>query len=69
MYVSTTISEDYVFQGFGTTEDEASNAMVEEISEFLGGDYTLEEIAQDRTFMPIEIQKVVLGHGITSVRY
>ena len=69
MYVATTINENYIFQGFGMTEDEAENAMVEEVNEFLDGDYTLEEIASDRNFMQIEIQKVTLGHGITSVRY
>lgn len=69
MYVATTISENYIFQGFGMTEDEAKNAMVEEVNEFLGGDYTIEEITSDSNFMQIEIQKITLGHGITSVRY
>ena len=69
MYVATTISENYIFQGFGTTEAEAKDALINEINEFLGENYTLEEIASDRNFMQIEIQKVTLGHGITSVRY
>lgn len=69
MYVATTASESYIFQGFGTTEDEAKHGMVDEINEFFGVDVTFTDIDENENFMNVEVYEVVLGHGITSVRY
>lgn len=69
MHVATTASESYIFQGFGTTEEEAKHSMIDEIIEFLGVDVTFADIDKNENFMNVEVCEVALGHGITSIRY
>ena len=69
MYVATTAKGKYMFQGFGTTKEEAAHAMVDEINEFLGEDFTRLDIIRNTDFMEIEVCEATLGCGLTSVRY
>lgn len=68
MYVATTVSGSYIFQGFGTTQGEAEQAMVNEINQFLGEDFTQLDIMRSEDFMEVEVCEVSLGYGMTSVR-
>lgn len=59
-YVALAISESYIWQGFGRTEEEAKEALVAQWNEFFDDDETVENFGY-----PIMITVWIPGNGCT----